>query len=136
MDLQKLVNAMNDMSRRDRSRYHLTLGKLIKSLGAADAGMPVAFRDGGSPTEPHSYRGYYSDMAIENTAEPISAGNFLLVCQAALGQTFEGYKGGDYVMGEDTPLWMAAYGCCGEAITDVEIKDGAIVLHTRDLDAS
>lgn len=26
---------------------------------------------------------------------------------------FECYKGGRYVMGEMTPVWIADYGCCG-----------------------
>jgi hypothetical protein len=33
-----------------------------------------------------------------------------------MGQVFGGYKGGDFVMGALTPVWVADYGCCGMKI--------------------
>ena len=29
---------------------------------------------------------------------------------AAMGAEFEGYKGGEYIMGANTPLWISEYG--------------------------
>lgn len=41
------------------------------------------------------------------------AAELLSECKAAMGQVFTGYKGGDYVMGALTPVWVANYGCGG-----------------------
>jgi hypothetical protein len=32
---------------------------------------------------------------------------------------FTGYKGGDFVMGALTPLWLASYGSCGRKLMAV-----------------
>lgn len=130
MDIQKLIDAMSEAGRRARKDYHLTLGGLIAALeGAGDT--PVRFDRGGSPTKPHSYRGYYSDLCFESTDKPVKASRLLEGARTSVGRTFEGYKGGDFTMGEDTPLWVAPYGCTGDAITGAELRDGAIVLTTR-----
>lgn len=59
--------------------------------------------------EPDSYRGYYEDVAfkpVENT----TIGDMLEHARSALGKTFSGYKGGDFLMNEDTDCWIAEYG--------------------------
>jgi len=33
-----------------------------------------------------------------------------------MGQVFNGYKGGDFVMGALTPVWIASYGRLGRKI--------------------
>jgi len=43
-----------------------------------------------------------------------------------MGKVFQGYKGGDYVMGALTPVWVAEYGCYGERIMSI-IETGEIV---------
>jgi hypothetical protein len=133
MDIQKLFDTMSDVSRRDRSRYHLTLGSLITELEKLEYDCPVEFSDGGSPREPHSYRGYYSDLSFANGAA-ISAKELLAICRGSLGQTYEGYKGGDFVMGPETPLWRAPYGCCGDAIISFTATPEKVVLGTRNVD--
>jgi hypothetical protein len=60
--------------------------------------------------EPHSYRGYYSDLAFEGGTSQIEAHELLASCKSAMGKVFTGYKGGDFMMGELTPLWVASYG--------------------------
>lgn len=89
----------------------MTLSELIKALEAADQTrvVPRGF------SNPHSYRGYYQDLAFE-AASNITVAEMLAAARGALGQTFEGYKGGEYKMGEYTEVWLAAYGCCGESI--------------------
>ena len=44
------------------------------------------------------------------------AADLLTDCKAAMGQVFGGYKGGDYVMGALTPLWVASYGTTGDKL--------------------
>lgn len=47
--------------------------------------------------------------------------------RAAMGEVFEGYKGGDFQMGRNTPVWLASYGCSGEKIMAIR-EDGALEL--------
>lgn len=134
MDMQKLIDAMSETGRRERSRYHLTLGGAIKAMDGLPAEMLVEFDRGGAPDGAHSYRGYYSDLAFETTGAPITVAGFLNQCRAALGRTFEGYKGGDFAMKDDTPLWCAAYGCTGLAIMGPVMGDGKLILTTKEID--
>jgi hypothetical protein len=76
------------------------------------------FSQRAGPESPHSYRGYYSDLAF-SAGHKRTAGAWLRELESCLGSTFTGYKGGDFTMREDTPLWAAFYGCCGRAIIDL-----------------
>ena len=42
MDIQGMMDAVSDSLRRERSRYHLTLGGLISALEKADPALPPA----------------------------------------------------------------------------------------------
>ena len=68
---------------------------------------------------PHSYRGDYYDLAFEPMDGPIAAGDLLEIVRSARGQTFEGYKGGDYKMGDYTQTWIANYGETGGGISEM-----------------
>jgi hypothetical protein len=134
-DMQKFVDAMSEMARITRANYHLTLGALIEELGKLPDDKPVVFSTGGSPYQAGSYRGYYSDLAFDSTTEPVTVAQFRAVCQSALGASFEGYKGGDFVMAENTPLWHASYGWCGPAIIGIKTDgDKGVVLLTKQID--
>lgn len=136
MDIQSLVNAMNESGRLTRGRYQMTLGKMIDALTKFDQSALVVFggADDGAPGSEDSYRGYYSDLSFDASGKNVTVSDFKKSCEAALGQTYQGYKGGDYKMGADTPLWCASYGCCGNAIMNVSENDGKIVLVTRDVE--
>lgn len=124
-DIQKLVNVISDAGLYERKKYHLTLGRLIDNLMDFPVNLPVKFSNGGYPGSFGSYRGYYSDMYIDSDGDPINVGEFIKVVHSKmLGQTFEGYKGGDYKMGEDTPLWHAEYGLTSGnmGILGIELK--------------
>ena len=58
---------------------------------------------------PHSFRGYYQDLAFEPTGEAC-IGDMLAYARGALGVTFEGYKGGEFTMSEYTECWISPYG--------------------------
>jgi hypothetical protein len=132
--LQRMVNAMNEVGRRDRARYHLTLATLIEKLEGVSPGLSVKFSNGEAPGDADSYRGYYSDLAFEPTERDVTAGDLLNRAKAALNATFTGYKGGDFVMGPNTPLWAASYGNCGLAIVGFETDGTAVTLETKDVD--
>ena len=89
----------------------MTLGDLIKELGKADPNrvLPDGFMG------PHSYRGDYCDLAFEPKKD-VPVGVMLADARGALGQTYSGYKGGDFLMSEYTPVHLASYGETGEEI--------------------
>lgn len=135
MDMQKFVDALGKAGEQTRSDYHLTLGALIRKLEAIeDKSLPVAYLDGGYPDEANSYRGYYSDLSFDRTNEAVSVEKFLATAKAALGETFTGYKGGEFKMHDKTPLWCAEYGCCGPAIVDLQETPAGIFLVTKMID--
>lgn len=70
----------------------------------------------------HSYRGYYEDLAIEAVAPNLGltrGGDIADDLENAIGATFHGYKGGDFIMSYDTTLWVAPYGSTGYILADV-----------------
>lgn len=72
------------------------------------------------PSDPHSYRGFYDELAF--ALESTTLGASLEAAKKADGASYNGYKGDDYfTMGPDTPAWLAEYGCTGSPI-------GAVVL--------
>jgi hypothetical protein len=89
----------------------VTLIELIEYLQDFDPEHPVKL----GFNNPHSYRGYYGDVAFE-PVEDTTVGAMLAAAKRALGATFQGWKGGDYVMQEHTDCWLARKGKCGESI--------------------
>jgi hypothetical protein len=127
MNLQDLVDDMSAQWQRERAETQMTLGKLITALEEMPEGAEVA-----NLNSADSYRGYYSDLAFEYCPSGIrSASDLLAECRAAMGKTLGGYKGGDFVMGKTTPLWVASYGCCGEKLIALR-PDGGIETATDD----
>lgn len=122
MDIQAMVDAMSKCWAKERAATQMTLGKLIDFLKTQPAEKKIV-----GFGEANSYRGYYSDLSFEPSSEEQLVGNFLEYCQSAMGEIFEGYKGGDFVMGRNTPLWIAGYGSCGSKLMELQDIDG--VLH-------
>ena len=112
--LQAMVDGMTAQLARDRAETQMTLGKLIAALEAMPDDAKVA-----NLREPDSYRGYYSDLFFERHDGTRPASELLAECKAAMGNVFTGYKGGEYVMGALTPLWIASHGCLGKKMMDV-----------------
>lgn len=97
---------------------HLDLGDVIAALEAQDPAkvLPVGFYG------PHSYRGYYDELAFEVCAN-VTVGDMLAAARSAVGRTFEGWKGGDYTMDTSSLVHLVQEeGCCGETL-------GAVMLH-------
>ena len=120
-DFQAYLNAILETFRQSRSSYHITLGELIEKLDELSnegfENCPVLVDDADYLGRLDSYRGYYSDLAFELGEERKNVGMLLKECRFALNATYMGYKGGEFVMGEDTPLWIADYGVAtGRAI--------------------
>lgn len=103
--VQAMVDAMNAVSGRERAKTQMTLGSLIKSLESLDQDKEIV-----GFGRPISYRGYYSDLAFEPSEKPEKVSELVARARSCMGKVFVGYKGGDYVMGETTPVWVARYG--------------------------
>lgn len=123
MDLQEYLAKVTTATRKRRMEEsdQLTLGGLIDKLTeiAADqrciverykseATIEFDFADL-HPTVLESWRGSYEELALdfayEGDAPTITA--FLTMLNEAVGKTFTGWKGGDYVMDRDTPIWVS-----------------------------
>ena len=62
-----------------------------------------------------SYRGDYSQLAF-SPSENITVDSMVKEAEYALGTTYKGYKGGDYIMDDYTKVYIAEYGSTGEQI--------------------
>ena len=68
------------------------------------------------PGNVESWRGSYRELALTyielapNTLTPCTVRRLISLLATSLEVTFVGYKGGEYVMHEDTPVWVANYG--------------------------
>lgn len=88
------------------------------------------------PTNFRSWRGVYAHLALGyrhstyNDPDP-TVGSLLHECLAADGKTFEGYKGGDYLMDKGTPVWVANDGeSCYTRIVGITNYYGKVILLT------
>lgn len=87
-----------------------TLGALIGQLGFLPDDKPVRLDCGGNPGRVDSYRGFYDNLAIQPDPRRQTVAGLRGVLCAAVGEVFTGYKGGGYVMTEETPLWVSPWG--------------------------
>ena len=66
--------------------------------------------------------------------------DFLKMLKSTVGKTMTGYKGGDFLMGETTPVWVANYGKVSgfrkyefkdTAVVDVIEQESAVIIKTK-----
>ena len=133
-------------------REQLTLGELIQKLESIeptyDHGNGPEQKDvdfdfaSAVPTNFDSWRGDYSMLALgfrlsgyDNQEEHFAAmkfDKFLEHCKETIGETFTGWKGGEYTMSADTDIWVSNPGNSGSTvIVDVIDKGYKIVLITE-----
>lgn len=68
--------------------------------------------------------------SVRIVREP-KVGDLVIALGLALDKPFEGYKGGQYVMREDTDLWVSEYGDCDQLrVARVESLPGRVDLWT------
>lgn len=99
------------MNKKPLLKSHLNLKRLIRLLEPLER-TPVI-----NLTNPHSYRGYYDDLAFELGEGCMCSKDLLSLCKSLIGKKFEGYRGGTYKMKRGTLLWVANYGDCGKPLT-------------------
>lgn len=117
----KILNNLEHLER--HSPPQLTLGGLIKVLQALPADTMVE-----SIFDHTSYRGYYDHIALvinrpcKKRYKPEAIISHLEQAYLIL---FDGYKGGNYRMTKDTPVWIADWGDnSGLAVVGVEAEGG------------
>jgi hypothetical protein len=103
----------------------MTLGGLISRLKELDPDMEM---DG--ICRSHSYRGYYGDLAFES-GERKTVWKTLAYIEECVGRQYCGWKGGNFYMDEDTPIWIANEGSTGVCIISIN-NDGSIVTAKED----
>ena len=75
---------------------------------------------------PDSYRGYYNELGFELSTSMVAASINAGTARLCVGQTFQGYKGGDYTMTEHTPVWIHQYGTTAGSgrIVGIRVRGG------------
>lgn len=120
----------------------LTLGQIIEKLescglkhGDKKEDKQVDYDFGTAiPTKLDSWRGSYNELAlgyklsgydnIDDHFAQTTAENLLSELKGAIGKTYTGWKGGDFEMDENTPVWVANNGDSGNTgIIDI-VDDG------------
>lgn len=90
--------------------FPLTLGQVIDTLAAIPDQDRVVSPAFGAP---HSDRGYYRDVAF-TPVESATVAEMLAHARSAVGETFQGWKGGDFTMSRSTDCWINVYGDCDD----------------------
>jgi len=112
-----------------------TLGKLIEALEKQPQDNWVFYSFGYfKPTTFGSFRARYEDLALGYTEKVghIAVKELLERCKDANGKTFEGYRGGEFTMHLDTPLWIANDGDNPKtAIERLSDEKYMTVIHTK-----
>ena len=120
----------------DDSFPNLSLAQLYERLHQFDPDAEIVFEDGASPDNYlHSYRGYHRHAAIGiargRGANPpaVLVNEMLHGVHQAINNVVYGYKGGEFQLYPEVPVWYADYGDASEqAIVDVQERDGKVVL--------
>lgn len=106
----------------------MTLGELITDIERLLQGSPhdpsVYVLYEYTICNPRSYRMYYDHLAFELSTgkDPkATASTILVMLKDCVGKTFEGWKGGDYVMKRSTPVFVAPWGSPGSLIIGTEL---------------
>lgn len=153
MDFQTMLdNAVQAERQKElKNSPQLLLGELILKLESVKNKEIPLFIDimDKRPKGIASWRGSYCELAIQtedfgnyngdkvtykseygDSYEDINIGKenptvaeWIDVLKEAIGKTFVGYKGGDFLMSKNTPVWLAELGSSSFKINDEEIDE-------------
>lgn len=114
----------------------MRLGQFISELEDAKPDIPVYIAPFNLiPTSFHSYRGYYEDLALgyETGYKRVTAGELCAVAKAAIGNSFLGWKGGEYTVDGMTRVWISNPGeVTGAIVSRIVAEDWAVYIHVDD----
>ena len=144
-DTQKFIE-WKLQARRDeamKTSAQLTLGELIAKLEAIEnKDKPVIFNEQYHPISIDSWRGSYAELALEyaESGDKLTTSKFLEELSRTVGLTLMGYKGGEYLMGKTTPVWVANYGESygfaddSQAVVGVSQNEQSVIIETRNIE--
>ncbi len=93
----------------------MTFGELIAALERLPGNTQVAHVWG-----PISYRGHYDHVAFVLDKGTMDASKLLQDCRDSMGTILMGYKGGDYTVTPERPVWVTkARELCGRPLLGV-----------------
>lgn len=139
MNIQDYLDGIIKSNRRQRisESDQLTIGEIIskvKAISDKEGELHVQYDFADLyPTDIDSWRGSYDELALNHSSggDKLTGSEFVRMLGLCIGKTFTGYKGGEYVMSEDTPVWVANYGDVGStAVVDVVETHYSILLIT------
>ena len=127
MELQQLIDQKIKQARQERllQNDQLTLGQIIQKIeGLADKTATIQYDfEYYFPKSIDSWRGSYDELALDihsGGGNELTALQFIDILKEAIDNTYTGYKGGEFTMSEETPVWVANYGNSGNtAVVDV-----------------
>lgn len=152
MDWQEIIDNAMEVQRAHEMKTspQLTMGELVLKLEAIeDKSKLVIFDERYFPVGIDSWRGSYRELALEYAETgggllKLSVESLLIRLKAIIGATLSGYKGGDFLMGKTTPVWVANYGESSgfthdgdiwtQAVVDVSQHEQAVIIETRNME--
>lgn len=141
MDIGTVVRNAVKVERMERfgQSAQLSLGELIVKLEQMPDDAPVVIDQDRPVGHLTSWRGSYDELAITPSLGPFSQAHTVAtltnLLRAAIGQEFDGYKGGTYRMGRHTPVWVAEWGTAGDDAVVGVVRDGdRVVIETAEIE--
>lgn len=114
----------------------MTLGQLIIELLLFKKEVPVYYDFVNfCPNKIHSYRGSYDQLALGYSQNnPLTIEELVKLLQKAIGNSFQGYKGGSYLMTKHTQLWVSNHDEASKtAIVAVRSNDEHVFIITENM---
>lgn len=117
----------------------MTLGELIDALERAKPELSVVFDfPWVYPSGFGSYRGFFNELALGYVVGGYfgsndyykNVGELLASAKTADGMEYSGWKGGNFTMTRETPVWVANAGDTGTALRGVLIREHEVILVT------
>lgn len=140
MDIQKIltekVQELRDAS--FQTSPQITLGELISRLELiiemnSDAEVVFDFGEMRPNGNFYSWRGAYEELAIgyEDFGKKLNIIEFTNKLKECIGKEFIGWKGGEFIMHEATPLWVANEGVASNSgVVGVTFDEPFVVIQT------
>lgn len=131
---------LNERNKEFANSPQISLGELIKQI--EQIGIERSNGDdrhvyydfcSAIPTTLNSFRGYYEELALGYVHQgQMTAKDLLSKLKTAIGKSFTGWKGGNFIMTESTPIWVANSGHVDfTGIVGVkQSKYGSIIIET------
>lgn len=128
--MQVIINLTNEKNKY-KSGAEYNIGRLVEDLNRCDQEKQIWINcpDSTEYVYPYSFdswRGRYCELSTSFCHSSIKVAQFLELAKSVIGQTFRGYKGGDFLMDKYTPIHIARYGesdFCGQYAKVIGVKE-------------